>query len=208
MFNHPFILELKAQLNRPLPGVDAQFEMAHVDREKINYDALMTHHYKSSAVLLLIIKRDDGFFIPLTQRHTYVGAHSGQISLPGGKKEDGDANLEQTALRECHEEIGLKDEVEIVGALTPVYIPVSKFMVNPYVAVFTGEDPKFSINAAEVKQLVELNINDLKDPGLVKETYVEPAPGMKIKTPYFDVQGHIVWGATAMILNEFKQLLL
>lgn len=207
MLNHPFIQELKAQLSGPLPGVDAQFEMAHVNREKIGYDTLINHHYKSSAVLLLIIKRDDGFFIPLTQRHTYIGAHSGQISLPGGKKDDNDADLEQTALRECYEEIGLKSDIQIVGTLTPVYIPVSKFVVSPFVGIFTGEDPEFNIDPTEVKQLVELNINDLKDPRLVKETYVETTPGHKIKTPYFDVRGHIVWGATAMILNEFKKLL-
>jgi 8-oxo-dGTP pyrophosphatase MutT (NUDIX family) len=207
VLNHPFIEDLKTQLSQPLPGIEAQFEMAHVNREKIRYDELTTLNYKSSAVLLLLIKRGQEFFIPLTERHTYIGAHSGQISLPGGKKEDTDADLTQTALRECHEEIGIIENIHLIGALTPVYIPVSKFRVNPYVAVFDGEEPEYKINVDEVKSLLELNINDLKDPALVKETYIEPAPGLKIKTPYFDVQGHIVWGATAMILNEFKKLL-
>lgn len=207
MLNNPFIINLKELLKGPLPGEPAQFEMAHISREKIKYEDLKKGNYKSSAVLLLLAQRNGEFFIPLTERHTYKGAHSGQVSFPGGKKEEHDETLVHTALRECGEEIGVHKQIEVIGELTPLYIPVSGFLVNPYVGVYTGENLEYQINNLEVKSLLELTLSDLRNPGLIKETVIEPTQGYKIKTPYFDVRGRIVWGATAMILNEFKKLL-
>ncbi|HWY10217.1 MAG TPA: CoA pyrophosphatase [Bacteroidia bacterium] len=111
-------------------------------------------------------------------------------------------------MRECNEEIGILNHIEIVGQLTPVYIPVSRFMVNPFVGILNDDEINYGVNEVEVKNILELSLNDLMLPELIKHTVVEPMPGMKLKTPYFDVQGKIVWGATAMILNEFKHLLL
>lgn len=154
-----FLSKLKEQLQQPLPGTEVQFEMAHVNRKKIRQEDLNPNEYKSSAVLLLLIKRENGFYIPLTERHTYQGAHSGQVSFPGGKFDTDDGNLENTALRECNEEIGLKNNIEMLGQLTPVYIPVSKFMVNPFVAVLRETDFNYAVNQTEVKNIIELAIN-------------------------------------------------
>ncbi len=207
VLTHPFIQNLNTRLKQPLPGIEAQFEMAHINREKIDISNLNISDYRNSAVLLLLIKRGADFIIPLTERHSYKGVHSGQISLPGGKQDLNDASLMQTALRECKEEIGLGDYIEVLGELTPVFIPVSKFIVHPYVAVFNSSEPMYNLDATEVKSLLELSTADLINPALVNHTTVEPSPGYKLKTPYFDVQGKIVWGATAMILSEFKKLL-
>lgn len=203
-----FLSKLKQQLQLPLPGTEVQFEMAHINREKLKFEDLNPSQYKSSAVLLLLIKRENGFYIPLTERHTYNGAHSGQVSFPGGKFDETDKDLQSTALRECYEEIGIDKNIELIGQLTPIYIPVSKFMVSPFVAFLKEDEVTYNINPNEVKSILELSVSDLKLPELVKETFVEPAPGFKFKTPYFDVEGKIVWGATAMILNEFKHVLL
>lgn len=202
-----FLTKLKQRLQLPLPGIKAQWEMAHVNREKLKHEDLHPSDYRNSAVLILLIQRDDRLHIPLTERHTYNGAHSGQISFPGGKFEEGDATLEQTALRESEEEIGLKEGIDLLGKLSPLYIPVSKFMVHPFIGIIDHSRVNYAINVNEVKTIIELPVNDLLLPDLVKETFVEPAPGIKFKTPYFDVEGRIVWGATAMILNEFKHLL-
>jgi len=207
VLKHPLIINLIEQLKSPLPGEAAQFEMAHISREKIKYEDLKKGNYRSSAVLILLAQRDGEFFIPLTERHTYNGAHSGQVSFPGGKKEEQDESLLHTALRECAEEIGVHSHIEVIGELTPLYIPVSGFLVNPFVGVYHGGDLEYSLNENEVKSLLELKLSDLKNPALIKQTVIEPTPGYKIKTPYFDVRGKIVWGATAMILNEFKKLL-
>lgn len=203
---HDLIASLKHKLQGPLPGIDVQFEMAHVNRLKMKYDEIDSSAYRQSAVLLLLYPGAEGeACILLIERVTYNGHHSGQIALPGGKTEEGDLSAQQTALREFFEETGSSLEPTVIGGLTPVHIPVSSFIVHPFVA-YTLEKPAFSISSREVAQLLELPISDLLSPALVKETTIEPVPGMKIKTPYFDVQGKIVWGATAMILNEFKRL--
>lgn len=205
--NLNFIKRLENRLQEPLPGQDAQFEMAHINREKVKIENYQPSGYRKSAVMLLLCPRGESFFIPLTERHTYNGAHSGQISLPGGKFEESDNTLENTARRECFEEIGISDNIEILGELTPLYIPVSRFMVYPFVGFLSSEKAAYQLSPKEVKDLVELDIEELLKPHLVKQTMIEPAPGIKFKTPYFDVQGKIVWGATAMILNEFKALM-
>jgi len=198
---------LKQRLLEPLPGIEAQYEMAHMKRAKVKPEDLDPDQFRKSAVLLLIYEKQNEFYLPLTERHSYPGVHSAQISLPGGKYEENDQTLWKTALRECDEEIGIREDIELLGALTPVYIPVSNFIVYPYVGFYDGMDIRFSPAQSEVKSILELKLANLKDPGIIKQTTVEPSPGVKIKTPYFDVQGKIVWGATAMILNECKYLL-
>jgi len=203
-----FLTKLKQRLQLPLPGLEAQFEMAHVNREKLKPFDPKSEGYRNSAVLILLIKRGDEFLIPLTERPVYNGAHSGQISFPGGKFDEADGTLEQTALRECYEEIGIKKNIEVIGELSPLHIYVSKFIVHPFVGILNSDKINYKPHSTEVKNIIELPLHRLLLPELVKETYVEPTPGFKFKTPYFDVEGRVVWGATAMILNEFKHLLL
>lgn len=199
-----FIAELKIKLQQPLPGVKAQFEMAHVKREKILPQSPESKDYRASAVLILMYPNEhEETILLLIERVTYDGYHSGQIALPGGKAEPTDTNLETTAMREFFEETGSDKTPEVIGKLTPVYIPVSKFMVQPYVA-FLPERPKFNIHAREVQQLIEWPFTNFIDAETVKQTTIEPMPGLKLHTPYFDVQDKILWGATAMIMNELK----
>jgi 8-oxo-dGTP pyrophosphatase MutT (NUDIX family) len=142
----------------------------------------------------------------LIERMTYNGHHSGQIAFPGGKVEPTDRDLQETALREFFEETGADITPTVIGKLTPVYIPISKFMVQPFVS-YVEQKPNFSASAYEVNALIEWEIDHLLNPNIIKETTVEPMPGYKLKTPYFDVQGKVLWGATAMMLNELKWVL-
>ena len=199
-----FIDNLKTNLQKPLPGVEAQFEMAHVKREKVVANSFESQNYRPSAVLILLFPNEQNqISVVLIERMTYNGHHSGQIAFPGGKVEPDDIDLEATALREFFEETGADDTPTVIGKLTPVYIPVSKFMVQPFVS-YVEKKPNFSASAYEVNELIEWEINHLLNPDIIKETTIEPTPGYKLKTPYCDVQGKVLWGATAMMLNELK----
>ena len=202
-----FIDNLKTNLQKPLPGEEAQFEMAHVNREKLADLFADYKNYRPSAVLILLYPNEQQHSsVLLIERMTYDGHHSGQIALPGGKAEPSDIDLQATALREFFEETGSDITPTVIGKLTPVYIPVSKFMVQPYVA-YVNQKPNFSASAYEVNALIEWEINELLNPDIIKETTIEPTPGLKLKTPYFDIQGKVLWGATAMMLNELKWVL-
>jgi 8-oxo-dGTP pyrophosphatase MutT (NUDIX family) len=199
--------ELKYRLSQPLPGMEAQYEMAPAVRGRFPVDLLKEGTYRKSAVMLMIYKKGNDLWIPLTKRHEYKGKHSGQISLPGGKFDEPDGNLENTALRELQEEIGINKEIEIIGSLTPLYIPVSNFLVQPFVSMYQTEDIEFNTNEREVKELIPLQIDLLKKPELIKKEGIVSGDGYHLNTPYFDLNGEVVWGATAMILNEFSKLL-
>lgn len=205
-----FVLEqlinrLKKALSDELPGVEAQYQMAPVHRQRI-LTTLMEETYKPSAVMILFCEDEAGHtFIPLTERVVYDGAHSGQVSLPGGKFEAGDLNLMNTAIRECYEEIGV-NEIDVLGKLTPLYIPVSRFLVHPFIGVCKIRNPHLKIQEREVKTILRLSPEVLLNDEIVKNGGVKAA-GLTIKAPWYDVEGAQVWGATAMILSELKTLM-
>jgi 8-oxo-dGTP pyrophosphatase MutT (NUDIX family) len=210
LFLEPFINKLKAQLQHPLPGQEAQYRMAPVARTRFDIEKLSPGQFKPSAVMILLC--DDGMgnrFIPLTLRPPYIGAHGGQVSLPGGKFDEADGDLEHTAMRECYEEIGVKDNIELLGTLTRLYIPVSHFMVTPFVGICHKSKPVFIPHEREVKSIVRLNIGDLLSVDSVKQgsVAVDASNTLQMDAPYFLSEEYKIWGATAMILSELKAVL-
>jgi hypothetical protein len=136
------------------------------------------------------------------------GTHAGQIAFPGGRIDDADKDLAETALRETEEEIGVnRNSVSILGALTPLYIPVSNYMVHPYIGAVSSM-PQFNLNPLEVKGLIEVSINDLVSEGNKKsvEKYLK-VKGSAMQVPCYDINGQIIWGATAMIISEFVEII-
>jgi 8-oxo-dGTP pyrophosphatase MutT (NUDIX family) len=208
MYFTTFTQQLKERLtNHPLPGQDAQYIMAgeNIKHKKINLSALS--NYKKSAVCLLFYPKAGEVCFVLIKRPATHQYHAGQIALPGGSC-DGDETCEQTALRELFEETGVVINLQhVIGRLTPLYIPVSNFYIQPIVACINAV-PLFNPHTDEVVELIEYKLKDILDESIVAETTVNLMQGIKIKAPYFNVQGNVLWGATAMLLSEVKQLLI
>lgn len=199
-----FVQKLKERLELPLPGIEAQYQMAPLHRERVHPASLKQEDYRLSAVMIALCEDGQGnLFVPLTERVSYNGVHSGQISFPGGKFEHNDRDLEQTAIRECFEEIGLGD-LEVIGKLTEIYIAVSKFLVHPYIAICRQKNPRLVPQEREVKSVVRLDLAALLNQEIIEHGTIEVMQNLKLQTPWFRVEGHRVWGATAMILNELK----
>ncbi|OQY44212.1 MAG: hypothetical protein B6242_13140 [Anaerolineaceae bacterium 4572_78] len=181
--------------------------MAPEHREKfVDHRKLAKGKHKEGSVLLLLYPNEnDELYFVLIRRSEYEGVHSGQMSLPGGKREGGES-FESTALRETHEEIGtLPEHVNILGSLSPLYIPPSNFMVYPFVGYFSFR-PKFILDENEVAALIEVPLSLLMDSTNRHQTIMaHPHLGLT-NIPYFDIFGNKVWGATAMILAEFIEL--
>jgi 8-oxo-dGTP pyrophosphatase MutT (NUDIX family) len=199
--------QIKARAAVKLPGVDAHKAMLPEGRMLPNDYLNKITNYKQSAVFALLFEEEQSINLLLTQRHQYEGKHSGQISFPGGKKEDLDADLLQTAFRETFEEVGITEQnIELISALSPLYIPVSNFFVQPYLG-FAQSLQELSINEREVKSIIKLPIQDLNNPALLKIKKIEASSGLFLTVPAFEVGDHVIWGATAMMLREIAELI-
>lgn len=195
---------LRRELHRELPGMDAQIRMApSLSR---NYYEQAEHAVKAAVLVLLYPYRDLLHFALMKRKKIKGDTHSGQVSLPGGRMDQNDKNLMDTALRETEEELGIdRNSVEILGNLTDLYVFASNHIVSPFVG-FIDQKPRFSIDRKEVDWLIEANIPYLLSPHSRKLTDLQ-VRGFQLKNvPYFDIEGEIVWGATAMMLNEFLEI--
>jgi len=196
------VSEIKKRLREPLPGKSAQFQMAPSFRISITKKDVSAQ----AGVMVLLYPNPTQLHLVLIKRTEYPGTHSGQISFPGGKFEKTDQSFIETALRETEEEIGVKmSDIEILGQLTPLYIPASEFEVYPVVG-FTKSMPLFRIDKNEVQYLIETDLDFLLNPSTksIKLYTIEEYQG---DVPYFNIEGNEVWGATAMILNEFLEII-
>ena len=203
-------LELASKIkNLTLPGEAAQIKMSppyRLELMALQKEKMKTA--KKSAVMALCYSNSKGnASIVLILRNTYKGVHSAQVSFPGGKHEPSDTSLQFTALRETEEEVGIpSQQIEVLKAMTPMYIPPSNFSVQPYLGLLKSV-PKFEKDSVEVEQIIEVELKDLLDESNSIETTVPTSYKLNVKVPAFQLKGHIVWGATAMMLSELKVML-
>jgi 8-oxo-dGTP pyrophosphatase MutT (NUDIX family) len=192
---------LRVKLAETLPGVEAQMRFAPAPPRAGWQVGHLPDDARVAAALLLMYPGAAGPAIPLTVRASGLARHAGQISLPGGASDPGET-LADTALREAHEEIGIDPStVRIVGELTPVHVLVSGFTLHPVVGV-THDRPSFQPAEREVAEILEVSLDDLRDASRIRRG-TRIREGMAVEYPYFDLLGHQVWGATAMVLGEF-----
>lgn len=192
----------------PLPGARAQMRMVNYARPIVNPEAAINAQTRMSGVMVLLYQVEGNVHTLLIKRPDYEGVHSGQISFPGGKQEPGDPDLQFTALRETREEVGpVTEALQIVGALTPVFIPPSNFFVRPFVGLLPDK-PLFVPDSREVAALISLPLSHLASPwAIVEKKVFVSGLNTQLTVKCFDFEGHIIWGATAMMLAELTEIL-
>jgi 8-oxo-dGTP pyrophosphatase MutT (NUDIX family) len=191
-----------------LPGIEAQAKMSPPLRKTYKTEDILQYKPKESAVMLMLYEKQGESHIVFTQRHEYDGAHSGQISLPGGKRDEEDEDLKATAIRETLEEIGITlPRVQVIKALTWLYVPPSNFIIYPFVS-YLEEIPNFIREEKEVKEILEIRVSDLLNKAhQQKYLYKNKKLNISFESPCYLINGKTIWGATAMILSELMSII-
>ena len=202
-FQH-FITQLEITITNYLPGEESQQKM------RVNYDQSIElpfskNNSTASAVLILLYLEDNEIRFFLTKRSNELEHHKGQISLPGGTQEENE-ELTHTALRETQEEIGInKTSISIIGSMTPLFVPVTGFMIHPFIG-YSSNKLEPTPDPSEVEAIFSVNISDLLNETnqTIEKRNIR---GYDVEVPYFKLNNYEVWGATSMILSEFRDLI-
>lgn len=205
--SQPILEGLRRVLSEPLPGHDRFMAMSGYERPDVEEALKREPAPRESAVLAMLYPREGMLHTLLMVRPEYDGVHSGQVSFPGGKREEHDADLQATALREFGEETGARpDQVHVLGAMSRVYIPPSRMLVTPFLA-YTPSLGVLRPDPEEVAALVEAPLREVLREDILRFRMQElGAGGIRMRVPYFDIRGQVVWGATAMMIAELREL--
>lgn len=193
-----------------LPGEVAHRKLAPLMRikelEKMNIGELQPNE---AGVMAVFYPGTDGnTHLVLILRKTYQGVHSNQIGFPGGRVEEYDKDLEETALRETEEEVGIpQQEIKVIKKLSRLYIPPSNFWVQPYLGIMENT-PKLIPQESEVEEILEVRLSDFLDDANRITQNLSTSYAKNIEVPAYKLNGHIVWGATGMMLSEIREMLL
>lgn len=190
--------------SKNLPGLDAHLDLAPLYRKEEMKDLKVPENAIKSSVLFLFYEKQGEVLLVFIRRNVYNGAHSGQISLPGGRREESDKDLYQTALRETWEELGVpSSEIAFVGKLSDLFIPPSNFIVSPFAGIYLAEKPPvFKPDPREVAEIIEIPFSFFLRKSARKNVSLPIGDQQIITAPSFVYKNHVIWGATAMMVNE------
>ncbi len=200
---------IRTLLQKPLPGRAAHLEMAPESRIRslLAETPAQVAHARKAAVLILLYDMAGETYTVLIKRPVYDGVHSGQIAFPGGRYEPEDRDLTDTALREAEEEIGVdRREVTVLGSLSQLYIPPSDFLILPVVGC-VAHVPTFVAQAGEVDGILQVPLKSLFDERNRSEIAITNDEYGTFRAPCCVIDGEIIWGATAMVINEFRKVI-
>lgn len=202
-----FLAALPKIINAALPGEESHMKMSPPERNELiqNLD-LSIANPRMAAVMMLVYPRGNTPMLSLIRRNSYKGVHSSQIAFPGGKIEANESAL-AAALRETFEEIGVaQHHINVIRAFSEVYIPPSNFLVKPYLGLATAT-PDFQPDPREVAGLIELSVEDLLHDANITLHRMDTSYSKSIEVPSLVVNDNVIWGATAMMLSELKDVL-
>ena len=191
-----------------LPAETAHAKMAPLERIQALKDMDVENKIpRIAAVMMLLYPKEKKTHLVLIVRNPYDGVHSSQIAFPGGKYETFDADYKETALRETNEEVGISpDKIKVIKTFTPTYIPPSNFLVHPFLGI-SNEELSFYPDVREVADIIEMPLSVFLNDEIIIEAKLSTSYAKDILVPAFNIQNHIVWGATAMILSELREVL-
>jgi len=202
--SHLFLSQLSKALKGPLPGWEAQIQMASKYGKASRLQ--QPKNPREGGVLALLYPKNEDLHICFMERTRDGGVHSGQVSYPGGKREPSDTDLAATALREAEEELGIPaNQVQILGQFSQLFIPASNFMVSPFVGCMELR-PDFKLEKREVAHLIEVPVRQLLETEK-QEIQIKVRENFSLEAPAWLIDDHIIWGATAMMLNELLEIM-
>lgn len=201
-----FLERLGRLLEQPLPGVQAHELLMPEERKALLRKPFDLSNARRAGVLVLLYPENEETRIVFIKRSEYEGVHSGQIAFPGGQYEKYDDNLQKTALRETEEEIGVnQDSINILGSLSEIYIPPSNYLVLPVIG-WVNYIPEFNPDPSEVERVLTFSFDDFMKSSAFKTETIRTSEYLIRDIPCFKVDGHIIWGATSMIMSELVQV--
>ena len=191
-----------------LPSVSSHVKMAPLERVKsLEEMEDFSDSAKIAAVMMLFYPKGEVAHLVLIVRNAYPGVHSSQIAFPGGKVEETDLGLQETALRETFEEIGIpSNKINVIRSFSSIYIPPSNFLVYPFMGISSTE-LDFVLQEEEVAGIIEMPVSMLLDDSIIAHKILDTSYAKEMTVPVFQIQEHAVWGATAMMLSELKDVL-
>lgn len=206
MLFNDFIKYIPKIEKETLLSTDAHAKMAPLERiSYLKEENYIDKNPRKAAVLMLFYPKNEVTHLALIVRNSYPGVHSSQIGFPGGKVEESDVDLMETALRETHEEVGIHPEkIRIIKPFSEIYIPPSNFLVAPFMGV-SHEELTFVPDLDEVKRVLEFSIVDFLDDNTITNVKMSTSYATDIEVPAFIVDKYVVWGATAMMMSELKE---